>query len=78
MSCCDYVVATADIRIALSEGKLGILYPPSLAPMSTDDWALPPSADWPCKPVEFNSEEALRIGFIEAVGRTQKTTSNAT
>ena len=49
LTCLDHVIATENVKIALSEGKLG----------SADNWAicLPTlvrlvSEDWPCRLVE--------------------------
>ena len=61
---CDYVVATADIRIALSEGKLGIL-PAVIGPTSTDGLVQPPSVVWPCKPVEYEARKRSALDSLK-------------
>ena len=66
MSCCDYVVATADVRIALSEGKLGIL-PAVIGPYVYRRLGSAAFRRLAMQASRINSEEALRIGFIEAV-----------
>lgn len=66
VSCCDYVVATADVRIALSEGKLGIL-PAVIGPYVYRRLGSAAFRRLAMQASRINSEEALRIGFIEAV-----------
>ncbi len=51
IACLDYVVATENVRIALSEGKLGIL-PAVIGPTCIDVLVQRTSDDWQCKPVE--------------------------
>lgn len=66
VSCCDYVVATADVRIALSEGKLGIL-PAVIGPYVYRRLGSAAFRRLAMQASRVKSEEALRIGFIEAV-----------
>ena len=65
IACLDYVVATENVRIALSEGKLGILLP-SLVPTCTVVLVqqLPPIVH---ASQSSQVQEALRVGFIERV-----------
>ena len=66
ISCCDYVVATADIRIALSEGKLGIL-PAVIGPYVYRRIGSATFRRLAMQASRIRGEEALRIGFIEAL-----------
>ena len=66
MACCDYVVATADIRIALSEGKLGIL-PAVIGPYVYRRLGSATFRRLAMQASRSSREEALRIGFIEAL-----------
>ena len=66
ISCCDYVVATADIRIALSEGKLGIL-PAVIGPYVYRRLGSATFRRLAMQASRIRGEEALRIGFIEAL-----------
>ena len=66
ISCCDYVVATADIRIALSEGKLGIL-PAVIGPYVYRRLGSATLRRLAMQASRIRGEEALRIGFIEAL-----------
>ena len=66
ISCCDYVAATADIRIALSEGKLGIL-PAVIGPYVYRRLGSATFRRLAMQASRIRGEEALRIGFIEAL-----------
>ena len=66
ISCCDYVVATADVRIALSEGKLGIL-PAVIGPYVYRRLGSATFRRLAMQASRIRGEEALRIGFIEAL-----------
>ncbi|MGB0516041.1 MAG: enoyl-CoA hydratase-related protein [Poseidonia sp.] len=66
ISCCDYVVATADIRIALSEGKLGIL-PAVIGPYVYRRLGSATFRRLAMQASRIRGDEALRIGFVEAL-----------
>ena len=66
IACCDYVVATSNIRIALSEGKLGIL-PAVIGPYVYRRLGSATFRRLSMQASRIKGEEALRIGFIEAL-----------
>ena len=66
IACCDYVVATQNIRIALSEGKLGIL-PAVIGPYVYRRLGSATFRRLAMQASRVRGEEALRIGFIEAL-----------
>ena len=66
IACCDYVVATSNIRIALSEGKLGIL-PAVIGPYVYRRLGSATFRRLSMQASRVKGEEALRIGFIEAL-----------
>ena len=76
IACLDYVIATEDVKIALSEAKLGIL-PAVIGPYvyrrvgSADFRRLAMQAS------RIKAEEALRIGFIERIVEVQEDFSEA-
>ena len=65
-ACCDYVVATEDVKIALSEGKLGIL-PAVIGPYVYRRLGSACFRRLAMQASRIKSEEALRIGFIEQI-----------
>lgn len=66
IACCDYVVATQNIRIALSEGKLGIL-PAVIGPYVYRRLGSATFRRLAMQASRIRGEEALRVGFIEAL-----------
>ena len=66
VSCCDYVVGTTNLRIALSEGKLGIL-PAVIGPYVYRRLGSATFRRLAMQASRIKSDEALRIGFIERV-----------
>ena len=66
VSCCDYVVATQDVRIALSEGKLGIL-PAVIGPYVYRRLGSATFRRLAMQASRVRGEEALRVGFGEAL-----------
>lgn len=66
IACCDYVVATGNIRIALSEGKLGIL-PAVIGPYVYRRLGSATFRRLSMQASRINGEEALRVGFVEAL-----------
>lgn len=66
ISCCDYVVATQDVRIALSEGKLGIL-PAVIGPYVYRRLGSATFRRLAMQASRVRGEEALRVGFVEAL-----------
>ena len=66
VACCDYVVATEDVKIALSEGKLGIL-PAVIGPYVYRRLGSACFRRLAMQASRIKSEEALRIGFIEQI-----------
>jgi len=71
IACCDYVVATSNIRIALSEGKLGIL-PAVIGPYVYRRLGSATFRRLSMQASRIKGEEALRIGFIEALVDSEK------
>ena len=66
ISCCDYVMANKNVRIALSEGKLGIL-PAVIGPYVYRRLGSAHFRRLSMQAGKIVSEEALRIGFIEEI-----------
>jgi methylglutaconyl-CoA hydratase len=66
VSCCDYVVATQNVRIALSEGKLGIL-PAVIGPYVYRRLGSATFRRLAMQASRVRGDEALRVGFIEAL-----------
>ena len=66
VACCDYVVATENVKIALSEGKLGIL-PAVIGPYVYRRLGSACFRRLAMQASRIKSDEALRIGFIEQV-----------
>ncbi len=71
IACCDYVVATQNIRIALSEGKLGIL-PAVIGPYVYRRLGSATFRRLAMQASRVRGEEALRVGFIEALVNDQE------
>ena len=71
VSCCDYVVATQNGRIALSEGKLGIL-PAVIGPYVYRRLGSATFRRLAMQASRVQGEEALRVGFIEALVADQE------
>ncbi len=66
IACCDYVVGTSNLRIALSEGKLGIL-PAVIGPYVYRRLGSATFRRLAMQASRIQSEEALRIGFVERI-----------
>ena len=66
VSCCDYVVATQAVRIALSAGKLGIL-PAVIGPYVYRRLGSATFRRLAMQASRVRGEEALRVGFVEAL-----------
>ena len=66
VACCDYVAATGNVRIALSEGKLGIL-PAVIGPYVYRRLGSATFRRLAMQASRVEAEEALRIGFVERV-----------
>ena len=66
VACLDYVVATSNVKLALSEGKLGIL-PAVIGPYVYRRLGSACFRRLAMQASRIGSEEALRTGFIEAV-----------
>ena len=73
---CDYVVATENVKIALSEGKLGIL-PAVIGPYVYRRLGSACFRRLAMQASRIDSEEALRIGFIEKVVKSQEDLQDA-
>jgi len=73
---CDYVVATENVKIALSEGKLGIL-PAVIGPYVYRRLGSACFRRLAMQASRIDSEEALRIGFIEKVVKNQEDLQDA-
>ncbi|MBS73436.1 MAG: hypothetical protein CMA91_04205 [Euryarchaeota archaeon] len=71
IACCDYVAATENVKIALSEGKLGIL-PAVIGPYVYRRLGSACFRRLAMQASRIDSEEALRIGFIEKVVKTKE------
>ena len=66
IACCDYVVGTSNLRIALSEGKLGIL-PAVIGPYVYRRLGSATFRRLAMQASRVQAEEALRIGFVERI-----------
>ena len=66
IACCDYVVGTSNLRIALSEGKLGIL-PAVIGPYVYRRLGSATFRRLAMQASRGQAEEALRIGFVERI-----------
>ena len=66
IACCDHVIANENIKIALSEGKLGIL-PAVIGPYVYRRLGSACFRRLAMQASRIEAEEALRTGFIEAV-----------
>ena len=66
IACLDYVVATENVRIALSEGKLGIL-PAVIGPYVYRRVGSANFRRLAMQASRIKSEEALRIGLVERI-----------
>jgi len=66
IACLDYVVATKNVRIALSEGKLGIL-PAVIGPYVYRRVGSANFRRLSMQASRIQADEALRIGFIERI-----------
>lgn len=66
IACCDYVVGTSNLRIALSEGKLGIL-PAVIGPYVYRRLGSATFRRLAMQASRVQAEEALRIGFVEGI-----------
>jgi methylglutaconyl-CoA hydratase len=66
VACCDYIVGTANLRIALSEGKLGIL-PAVIGPYVYRRLGSAAFRRLAMQASRIGADEALRIGFCEQV-----------
>ena len=66
VACLDYVVATSNVKLALSEGKLGIL-PAVIGPYVYRRLGSACFRRLAMQASRIGAEEALRTGFIEAV-----------
>ncbi len=66
IACCDYVVATSNVRIALSEGKLGIL-PAVIGPYVYRRLGSANFRRLAMQASRIEADEALRVGFVEHV-----------
>jgi len=66
VACLDHVIATSNVKIALSEGKLGIL-PAVIGPYVYRRLGSACFRRLAMQASQIGAEEALRTGFIEAV-----------
>jgi methylglutaconyl-CoA hydratase len=66
IACCDYVIGAKNIRIALSEGKLGIL-PAVIGPYVYRRLGSACFRRLSMQASQIRAEEALRTGFIEEI-----------
>ena len=66
VACLDHVIATSNVKIALSEGKLGIL-PAVIGPYVYRRLGTACVRRLAMQASRIDAEEALRTGFIEAV-----------
>jgi len=69
VACLDHVIATSNVKIALSEGKLGIL-PAVIGPYVYRRLGSACFRRLAMQASRIEAEEALRTGFIEAVVET--------
>ena len=76
IACLDYVIATEDVKIALSEAKLGIL-PAVIGPYVYRRVGSANFRRLAMQASRIKAEEALRIGFIECVVTDQESFTEA-
>ena len=76
IACCDYVVATENVKIALSEGKLGIL-PAVIGPYVYRRLGSACFRRLAMQASRIGSEEALRVGFVEKVVKDKEDLQDA-
>ena len=76
IACLDYVIATEDVKIALSEAKLGIL-PAVIGPYVYRRVGSANFRRLAMQASRIKAEEALRIGFIERIVDGQEDFSEA-
>ena len=76
IACCDYVVATENVKIALSEGKLGIL-PAVIGPYVYRRLGSACFRRLAMQASRIGSEEALRVGFVEKVVKNKEDLQDA-
>ena len=76
IACLDYVIATEDVKIALSEAKLGIL-PAVIGPYVYRRVGSANFRRLAMQASRIKAEEALRIGFIEGVVTDQESFTEA-
>ena len=76
MACLDHVIATEDVKIALSEGKLGIL-PAVIGPYVYRRLGSACFRRLAMQASRIGAEEALRTGFIEQVVSSSKDTEQS-
>ena len=76
IACLDYVIATEDVKIALSEAKLGIL-PAVIGPYVYRRVGSANFRRLAMQASRIKAEEALRIGFIECVVTDQESFAEA-
>jgi len=76
IACLDYVVATEDVKIALSEAKLGIL-PAVIGPYVYRRVGSANFRRLAMQASRIKAEEALRIGFIERIVADQEGATEA-
>jgi methylglutaconyl-CoA hydratase len=76
IACLDYVIATEDVKIALSEAKLGIL-PAVIGPYVYRRVGSANFRRLAMQASRIKAEEALRIGFIERIVADQEGATEA-
>ena len=76
IACLDYVIATEDVKIALSEAKLGIL-PAVIGPYVYRRVGSANFRRLAMQASRIKAEEALRIGFIERIVADQEAFTEA-
>ena len=76
VACLDHVIATEDVKIALSEGKLGIL-PAVIGPYVYRRLGSACFRRLAMQASRIGAEEALRTGFIEQVVSSSKDTEQS-
>ena len=76
IACLDYVIATEDVKIALSEAKLGIL-PAVIGPYVYRRVGSANFRRLAIQASRIKAEEALRIGFIERIVADQEGATEA-
>ena len=76
IACLDYVIATEDVKIALSEAKLGIL-PAVIGPYVYRRVGSANFRRLAMQASRIKADEALRIGFIERIVEAQEDFSEA-